>query len=255
MRVDRPTLADLPVSPGMPASLRPNVLAIGPVHVQLDGAIPWSPRRAQDAPPVSFKALRRDLLSPHPPAPSPTLGEREMHPWGIGRSHLKWPSSSPPLSRMGVLDKVGVRGLHLLHALLRGDERAMRSHALGLLGLGPGLTPAGDDLLCGLLAGLGVLGERTPGLRLWSARRVTVLDAAIGQAAGARTTALSRTLLHYAARSLAVEPLLDLLCTLGSGEPPSGRDQLLAIGHSSGGDMLAGALLAARAVLQGGGSS
>jgi hypothetical protein len=77
------------------------------------------------------------------------------------------------------------------------------------------------------------------------------LSAIVVEEMGGRTTALSRTLLFWAARGVAVQPLLDVLWTLGSSEPVEGLETLLAIGHTSGRDMLAGAALAAAPVLGG----
>jgi hypothetical protein len=170
------------------------------------------------------------------------------------------------------------------HALASGDEARVHSAVFGLVGLGPGLTPSGDDLLCGLLAGLQVLaarewrGEAQPdngngrgfssvsrgqGPRSTSllydghpfdtngveALRNSVLEAV------RRTTALSATMLRYAAGDgvasaagagiVAVQPLLDVLWSLGAPGGVRGLEGLLAIGHSSGSDMLTGALLAA----------
>jgi hypothetical protein len=133
----------------------------------------------------------------------------------------------------------------LLSALIRGDEKAIPCHTLALLGLGPGLTPAGDDLLCGLLAGRAIFAERggTPSARTlpgWAALRRTVAEAA-----AERTTSLSRTLLRYAPLGVATEPLLHVLWSLGTPEGSHGIDTLLGLGHSSGSDMLTGAHLAA----------
>jgi hypothetical protein len=84
-----------------------------------------------------------------------------------------------------------------------------------LAGWGPGLTPAGDDLIAGYVAGLVLLhGRRSRAA--W-----------IAELAAARTTALSATLLRHAARGEVPEPVHTLLAT---GSP---RD-LLAFGHSSG---------------------
>jgi hypothetical protein len=140
-----------------------------------------------------------------------------------------------------------------LQAFLDRDIPALHNHAFGLLGLGAGLTPEGDDVLCGFLCGLTVLGQ--------PCAITTALRDFVDEHAPRRTTALSRTLLHYAGRGVAIEPLLDVLCSLECGVQPAGPvrvwpavdsqpivDRLLAVGHSSGLAMLTGACLAAAAV-------
>ncbi|HEX6509629.1 MAG TPA: DUF2877 domain-containing protein [Chloroflexota bacterium] len=138
----------------------------------------------------------------------------------------------------------------LLNAIVREDDEAMARHAGGLIGLGPGLTPSGDDVLCGILTGLTVLGRRAPAHESRCMRARDEIAAAVLPRASSATTALSRTLLRGASRGIAVEPLLIVLCTLGSGSPVEGLDALLTLGHSSGSDMLAGAILSSTAVIR-----
>lgn len=153
-------------------------------------------------------------------------------------------------------DRVADETAALMGALLHRDETHLRHHISSLIGLGPGLTPAGDDILTGLLAGLHVLKHRAPAPHHCTST-LAILTDIVERRAPNRTTALSQTLLFYAARGIAVEPLLDVLWTLGSGSPirsltptnVGGLDALLAIGHSSGSDMLTGALLAAQTLL------
>jgi Protein of unknown function (DUF2877) len=128
----------------------------------------------------------------------------------------------------------------LLDSFRAQDLPAVQRCAFSLLGLGPGLTPQGDDLLCGFLCGLHALGERGV--------TATALRTCVDEHAPRRTTSLSCTLLHYAGRGVAAEPLLDVLCSLECGDCSESVDRLLTIGHSSGRAMLTGALLAAAAV-------
>lgn len=84
-----------------------------------------------------------------------------------------------------------------------------------IAGKGPGLTPAGDDLLAGYVAGLVLLhGQRSRASRL-------------AERAASQTTAFSATLLRHAARGEVPEPVHILLAS-GDSRP------LLAFGHSSG---------------------
>jgi hypothetical protein len=98
----------------------------------------------------------------------------------------------------------------------------------GLLGRGPGLTPAGDDVLCGMLAG-GVL----------FGRQVEPVRSAVRSALGKRpraTTSLSRQLLERACGGEAVVELAFGQALCGEDLELLGRalGNLMAVGHSSG---------------------
>ncbi len=104
--------------------------------------------------------------------------------------------------------------------------------AAGILGgLGPGLTPAGDDALAGiLLARRGLAGASTE-------------EDLMAVARAARTTDLSAALLSWAARGQAVEPVHDLLSAVAAGDRPTAAAataRVAALGASSGADLLLG---------------
>lgn len=136
----------------------------------------------------------------------------------------------------------------LLDAVHAGDAASIRKAALALLGLGSGLTPAGDDYLCGL-----ALIASQPGSRLAGVR--TELSDVVGLNAE-RTTELSWTTLREALDGRAREALLELLSQLirRKAEDPAELaqalrvpfDRVLAIGHSSGTDILCGMLAGLR---------
>ncbi len=104
-----------------------------------------------------------------------------------------------------------------------------------LIGLGPGLTPAGDDFVggamialrvCGTTAGQAALADRVAAWALPLARE--------------RTNRISRAHLECAAQGEGHEALHDLLCSFDDKH----LERLARIGHSSGMDAAAGALLA-----------
>jgi hypothetical protein len=104
-----------------------------------------------------------------------------------------------------------------------------------LLGLGPGLTPAGDDVLAGALVTYAHLGPPLPAL---AARVRARADA---------TTALSADLLGHASAGRAAPPVVGLLDALvGARAVGPALDDLLAVGSTSGSDTATGVLLAAR---------
>jgi hypothetical protein len=94
-----------------------------------------------------------------------------------------------------------------------------------LAGRGPGLTPMGDDLLVGYVAGLVLFHGRSDDAR------------SLAEAASPRTTALSATLLRHAARGELPEPAHRLL---EDADPAP----LLHWGRSSGRALLVGLAIA-----------
>lgn len=118
-----------------------------------------------------------------------------------------------------------------LRALGRGDPEAVPA----LLGRGSGLTPVGDDVLCGWLAvQAGVDGGRAGG---------RVRDAVLRQAA-ARTSRLSATLLDCAGRGEVLPEFRLLLLDLADPGSHTVADRvaaLLRVGHTSGAGLLLGA--------------
>nr|WP_281380895.1 DUF2877 domain-containing protein [Nocardioides panaciterrulae] len=101
-----------------------------------------------------------------------------------------------------------------------------------LVGRGGGLTPLGDDVLCGWLATHRAAGRPTP-----------VVDAAVRSLA-ARTTLLSATLLDCALHGEVLPEFASYLTAVGTPDEPARAARLAAVGHTSGGGLLYGALLA-----------
>jgi len=109
--------------------------------------------------------------------------------------------------------------LHVAGALARGDAEP----ACAVLGLGPGLTPAGDDVVAGALAAL------------WHARLLDRRVAAeIAECASTHTTALSAALLAAAARGEVIPEAAAVL----AGHPAVAA--LLRVGATSGHALCAG---------------
>jgi len=113
--------------------------------------------------------------------------------------------------------------------------------AEALIGWGEGLTPAGDDFLVGLLAGLGAfvqVDERRHGFR-------AALVAAIARGT-ARTTPIAAHYLRLAAGGHFTEPLVDardgLLCEPRPAVVDAALGRALAVGATSGTDTVSGLL-------------
>jgi hypothetical protein len=145
-------------------------------------------------------------------------------------------------------DDLAARVAALETAVAGRDDAAMLAAARDLVGFGTGLTPSGDDVLCGLLAA---------GRAFAPALGDDDLDAALHRLGGAlhpdaagRTTALSAALLWHAARAEPARPADHLLRALAGRTPlaPAAR-ALLAVGHSSGRDLAVGIALGTSAAL------
>jgi hypothetical protein len=116
-------------------------------------------------------------------------------------------------------------------AVRRADLDAALRTATRLIGLGPGLTPAGDDVMAGTIAGLVLLGHP-------SAERFA---AAVYSLAAGRTTELSRALLRHAACGrVSAEYAAVLHALVGERPLAPAVAQLLATGSTSGRAMALG---------------
>ncbi|WP_284454613.1 DUF2877 domain-containing protein [Actinomadura madurae] len=185
--------------------------------------------------------------------PSPALGA--MQPAALARGVR---ALEGELAAAGALTAAGTAGgglaghpdpAALAEACAAGDLAGAVEAAERIVGLGPGLTPSGDDILCGLLVALRLVGEavRHGGTAV---RLADWLGAAVTADAGTRTTALAATLLHCAAGGHAGAEVTAVLRCVAGHEPASAAvRRLLAVGHTSGADLAHGVLTGCRAVL------
>jgi Protein of unknown function (DUF2877) len=211
-----------PVEPGDKAFWIGTDLIIGAVRVVTAGASPWAGRLI----PADFAGASRESGS---------------------MSHLH--DLFPP-SDTGC----GPEAERLVEAFVAGDEQGLRIAAHHLLGRGTGFTPEGDDLLVGFLCGLAVWGNCRSGDNsrledhVAANRMFESLRDYCDEMAASRTTAVSRTMLHYAGRGVAIQPLLDVVSLPPGAASAAAVEDLLRVGHISGHGMLSGACLAVRAL-------
>ncbi|MEV0583412.1 DUF2877 domain-containing protein [Nonomuraea sp. NPDC050310] len=157
------------------------------------------------------------------------------------------PDGSQGLAGNGTVDR-------LAQSCRRGWLLGALTSAEQLVGLGPGLTPSGDDVLCGLLVTLRHLGRaarvpRAMWLADWLAPTVT-FDART------RTTPLSATLLHCAAAGAASPEVSGVLRGLTGRAPlEAAVRRLRAVGHTSGADLAQGISIGLDSVLELSGSA
>ncbi len=127
-------------------------------------------------------------------------------------------------------------------ACLRHDMPRLLQEANALIGLGEGFTPSGDDFLGGLLFCIHTIQGLYPGfIDLDSSKQASFIES-VKQ----RTHRISFTLLQDLANGQAVEPLHQWIQAVLSDQSPASIRQpascLTQIGHSTGWDLLAGAL-------------
>jgi hypothetical protein len=138
----------------------------------------------------------------------------------------------------------------LLPGWRRGDVEAVASAAKRLVGLGPGQTPSGDDLLAGFIVAERRICSFGPRKASPSSKRRHAVGQALGtaclQTAVGRTTDLGLARLRYAVEGDLDERSELMLAALLSAQRPAveaAARELLAFGHSSGVDTLVGILL------------
>ncbi len=187
-------------------------LQIDDMQIDLSQATVWEPR-------PDWSALR-DRLDP--------ITGRLPALYEMARRHVQvaWAGTSPTPIQI-TLPKPMPEGWN-------GDLDKLRNGAAQLAGLGRGLTPAGDDFLCGVM--------------LWAWLAHPAPDEfcrAIAETATPRTTTLSAAFLRSAARGECPAAWHQLLAALASGSEQAldaATRQVLAHGATSGADMLAGFL-------------
>lgn len=183
-----------------PISLTPSSLSLGNLTLHTAQARLWNPRPAWE----ELHSRRRDIA-------------RCLNQFPI-------PDHQPP----------GSPSSKLPSAIVRADLLAVPALARQLAGLGPGLTPAGDDVLMGAMHAAWIVHPReVAGPLTWK----------IAAASAVRTTSLSAAWLKAAARGEAGVLWHNLCGALPSGAPAplqSSIAKLLSVGHTSGADALSG---------------
>ena len=142
---------------------------------------------------------------------------------------------------------LGIHNALTVHAqpALEAIDRWLAGHALAneaahLIGLGPGLTPSGDDYLGGVLVALRWMGRGTQADSLWRWLEPRLEP---------RTSAISAAHLAGAATGQVHEALHEVLDNLSAWQAPDLHPSLArldAVGHTSGWDALAGVVAVAR---------
>ena len=237
---------------GMPARLRGTRVQLGAGDVQLrtGSARKWWPRLADGLELVNLHRLQTNLaaleekISTLPPGRGlgsllPDVSDMAAGRWDRvasghrgGEDHDRIVLSALPAIK------------NLLQGYLKSDGRALQQGVEGLIGLGSGLTPSGDDLLLGFIGGLGAISKRLNGPEMES-----ILEAIRDHLYENRhrTTFISTNLLAFACAGRVADPILNVIRSLLFEETASMVERvevLLQQGDSSGSEVLLGILLA-----------
>lgn len=196
----------------------------GRVRVRLDQAERGAKRSLASLPHlgVAFSACTTQLAV-HLKASGSPLGMPSL-----------WPGGLPSTPLAGSLQRAALD----LGAALRAapaDLSRLGPAVAELVGLGAGLTPAGDDFLCGSLAAARAGGPAGLAEALWDA-----IATGLGSTGG-----LSAFLLQCGFEGFWPGPLLDLAEALAEERPPeavAALARLCGLGHSSGADLATGFL-------------
>jgi hypothetical protein len=196
------------ITEGAPVRVSGGVVEAGPVRIELAGLEVVDlrlRRRLRALPAAGWKALARGAAAQPPGGPFE-------------------PALAAALERF----RVG------------GETRGLAA----LVGLGEGLTPSGDDVLVGALAGLDAALEVSGDAAALRQGLCSELERGTS-----RTTRLAAQMLDAAAAGFYAEPVLGLLQTLALPKPGAKALEqavaaLLAVGHRSGADTLRGIVAA-----------
>jgi hypothetical protein len=198
------------------------------LHIDLAQATRWSPRLRRPDGGIERAADRWRGRSNAAWA----IGRDRAATGGLGTVLRDEPDDAHDL---GVARRARAILVELRVALLAGDRVAAVRAARGLIGLGPGLTPSGDDLLAGIEVALHALGAPAAGF--------------IGGAledVDDRTTAVAATLLRHAASGEFAERFHATLAAFLAEDDaalPAAIDRAVAWGATSGTDSLLGMLV------------
>jgi hypothetical protein len=226
-------LADLGLQPGQAAVVSEQQVTIGDaVAFTLARSSLWRPPDWPAVPsPGELANIRQALISCAAVA-APDEGLARLV---FDSPEGDWPAT--PLWRIAG-SRLASFESWLSHARTHGGVAAS-AFPNGLVGLGPGLTPSGDDFLMGALALLDALAER---------QAHAMLADAIASVSPTLTSPLSLCFLRAAADGHIGERLHGAVSSVMSGRIEAAIAAAQGIGHTSGWDMLAGVATAMRIV-------
>jgi len=225
--------ADFGLMPGDPAFIRDDRIVLGTVAFTLDRCAPWRP--------PAWPRARSTVLLAHARDAIVRLAASEAPEDGFGRAMSGTNEGGTVLARaarkrIAVFESWLTDTIHADGASLAALPDPVRD----LIGLGPGLTPSGDDFLIGALALLDALAQR---------RAYVALSRALVHIPRGLTSPLSHCFLRTAAAGHVGENLHRAISAIISGHVDAAIAAIRNVGHGSGWDMMAGIASALGVVL------
>lgn len=229
-------VARLGLHPGEPARIAENHIAIGAVTFACERWEPWHPPRWPRAAAPGTLAQAYEAVIRRAAVEAPAEG--------FGRALADASMPRDAFARLARRRTAGLRSWLVESMAARG---ASADPVRDLVGLGPGLTPSGDDALVGALALLDALAECdavADAMRANLARAVRHLPPGL-------TSPSSHCFLRVAAAGHVGERLHAAVSSCVGGDVDATIAAVRDVGHSSGWDMLAGIVTALDAVTGG----
>ena len=222
---------------GAPVVITPSLLSISNrPAVNLLPLTLWSPAVA---PCWSLATLSRGLQALAKWAPDARLPAEGLGPYLYGSQAIGVATRESNAAGGAITDLTQwLRGV----VDSTGESEVLAGSVSVLIGLGPGLTPSGDDFLAGMLIALSVCGAKR-----WQHQLANAVQAGLQG-----TGSVSQTHLKAAVKGEGGEALHQALVALMAGEGDRLRPALSAldrVGHTSGWDGLAGVVTVLRAIM------
>jgi len=201
----------------------------------------WEPEPLGESAPPEEILRRLDVLTHllRPLMPSAGIGPIVPHIDALANGESPSIDSADPAVSLAVPCVS-----RLCDGLIRLDQESVDQAVTGLVGLGPGLTPSGDDLMGGMLVALQVMSDAV------SQPSVDLFAECVTKHAAVKTTRISAAMLEQSAKgngSAAHHRLLPCLLGVDTQQDTTAAAlDLIRIGHTSGWDALAGILLGIR---------
>ena len=219
------------VEPGSPAKIRDGWMQLGPrMRIDISRPMEWEPEPFPVGWNLEFFLENLPVLVQWIAETGPRQGLVPL---------IEHIVSGEKISNKGAFQTVCWKGIadfgHWLSHSLNGEKTLeFPASARRLVGLGPGLTPSGDDFWCGVMIALRALGF------------MGILEKVSGDVlklAEERTNKISRAHMECAAGGQGAKALHETISALGMPDEARLRSalrELDKIGHSSGWDSLAG---------------
>ena len=219
------------VEPGSPAKIRDGWMQLGPrVKIDISRPMEWEPEPFPVGWSLEFFLENLPVLVQWIAETGPREGLAPLIAQVVSGEEISYEDAFHRISWGGIADF----GRWLSYSLNGEGNDEFPASARRLVGLGPGLTPSGDDFWCGVMIALRAVG---------CSNILEKVSDAVLELAEERTTKISRAHMECAAGGQGAQALHETISAMGMADEAhlsSALRELDKIGHSSGWDSLAG---------------